>query len=153
MAMVQLYKLLIHVLILLLLLNSCRNRTGKQSVTGDFQCDEYWTMKNTKWEIAYDEVGVCQNEMILKTKDSIWGIIFPGTLTLENDTIHVNQEAGYDNTCIRIGQLRAGDSVFVDRFKKKELFMIVNDSLIEFAGNQFRLSNKPVRNGCWCEWK
>ncbi|MEZ5046785.1 MAG: hypothetical protein R2831_07310 [Chitinophagaceae bacterium] len=101
-------------------------------------------MKNTQWEIAYDNVKFCQNEMILKSKDSIWGIIFPGTLTLDNDTIHVNEENGYDNICRRIGHVKVGDSVFVKRFKKKELFLVINDSLIEFAGNQFEKSKKPV---------
>lgn len=143
---------IIRSLILLLLLNSCSNQTKKQS-TGAFQCDEYWTMKNTEWETAYDDVKFCSNEMILKSKDSIWGIIFPGTLTLDNDTIHVNQESGYNNICRRIGQVKVGDSVFVERFKKKELFLILNDSLIEFAGNQFEKSKIPVMYGCWCEWK
>ncbi len=91
--------------------------------------------------------------MILKGKDSTWGILFPGTLTLDNDTIRVNQENGHDNICHQIGQVKVGDSVFVEEFNKNELFLVLNDSLIEFAGNQFEKSKIPVLYGCWCKWK
>ncbi|MFN8360438.1 MAG: hypothetical protein U0264_11040 [Candidatus Kapaibacterium sp.] len=127
---------------------------NKKLKTGTFQCNEYWIMKNTQWDSAYDDVKVSsQYEMILKSKDSIWGVIFLGTLTVQDDTIHVNQENGYDNICHQIGKVRIGDSVFVEGYKRKELFRIINDSLVEFAGNQFIKSKMPVLYGCWCVWK
>lgn len=140
-------------LILLLVINSCSTQTKKQSISA-FECDEYWTRKNIHWESAYDDVKFCQqNEVILKSKTSTWGIIYPGSLTLIDDTIHINQENGYDNICQQIGQVKVGDSLSVERLKKNKISLLLNDSIIEFGGNQYEKSKKPVLYGCWCEWK
>ncbi len=137
----------------LLLFDSCNNQPNNQLLTKAFVCNEYWTMQKIHWEKAFDDVKFCQNEMIIKSKDSIWGVIYPGSLTLSKDTIYVNQENAFNNICNQIGKVKVGGRVLVERFKNIEVFYRVNDTLIEFAGNQFVKSKLPVISGCWCDWE
>ena len=145
-------KRIVLVTIILLTTISCglnQNQLKKDS----FECNEFWISKNADWEIAYDDVKFNQSELIIKSKDSTWGILFPGSLTLKDDTISVNQEAGFPNTCIKIGKVKIGEIVNIDYPKKDIPFQIINDTIIEFDGRQFKRTGNTVISGCWCEWK
>ena len=118
-----------------------------------FECNEFWISKNADWQIAYDDVKYCSSAMILKSKDSVYGVLFPGSLTLRNDTISVNQEAGFPNTCIKVGEIDIGEIVKIDYPHENIEFKIINDTIIEFDKRQFIRTEKIVLYGCWCDWK
>lgn len=103
-------------------------------------------------EIAFDDVKYCSDEMILRSKDSTWAIIFPGSLTLKDDTIYANKEAGFPNTCYRIGHARIGDVKHLNIFEHEEKFAVVNDSTVEYSGKKFVKIRKQILNGCLCDW-
>lgn len=118
-----------------------------------FECKECWISKNVKWKIAYDDVKYCSNELIVKSKDSVYGVLFPGSLTLCNDTISINQEAGLPNTCIKVGKVKVGEIVRINYQYENIEFEILNDTIIEFDERQFIRVDKSVLLGCWCDWK
>ena len=118
-----------------------------------FECNEFWISKNADWQVAYDDLKYCSSELILKSKDSVYGVLFPGSLTLRNDTISVNQEAGFPNTCIKVGKIDIGEIVKIDYPQENIEFKIINDTIIELDKQQFIRTEKTVLYGCWCDWK
>lgn len=134
-----------YILILLIFLNSCDNQPlNPQPLTFDFQHEEYWFMKNIKWKTLSEEAKWSPSSlMIFKDKNANWGIVFLGSLTKYKDTIKINQESGYDITYTKIGRVKIGDSIFVDT----ELFLRMNNSLIEYGGYRFVRSKIPVISG------
>lgn len=123
-----------------------------QDINNTFECNEYFVAKNPDWNIAYDNVKYSDTPLIIKSKDSVWGVIYPGSLTLNKDTIYVNEENGYSNRCLRIGKLKMGDSLYINSVKKKQLFLIINDTTVKYGVKTFIKSKIPVMNGCWCKW-
>ena len=121
--------------------------------SNSFECNEYWISKNADWQTAYDNVKHCSSALILKSNDSVYGVLFPGSLTLRNDTISVNQEAGFPNTCIKIGKIDVGEKVRIDYPHENIEFKIINDTIIEFDKRHFIRTEKTVLYGCWCDWK
>ena len=120
---------------------------------GAFECNEFWIDKNTEWQFAYDSVKYCSSELILKSKDSIFGVLFPGSLSLRNDTILVNQEEGFPNTCIKIGKIDIGGVSKIGYQNENLEFKFINDTIIEFDKRQFVHTEKTILYGCWCNWK
>ena len=127
------------------------SQTSQKSDT--FECEEFWISKNADWQIAYDDVKYCSSALILKSNDSVYGVLFPGSLTLSNDTISVNQEAGFPNTCVKVGKVKVGEIVRIDYPHENIEFKILNDTIIEFDKRQFIRTEKTVLYGCWCDWK
>lgn len=118
-----------------------------------FECKEFWISKNANWKIAYDDVKYCSSELIVKSKDSVYGVLFPGSLTLCNDTISIIQEAGLPNACIKVGKVKVGEIVRFNYPHENIEFKILNDTIIEFDERPFIRVDKSVLYGCWCNWK
>lgn len=135
--------------IILLVFLSC---TQKKEQKGEelFDNREYF-LPEINWKTAYDSVNFTNSEMIIKNENSVYGIIYPGSLVLNKDTISVNEEAGYPNKCVKIGELKVDDSTYV--YKNKSIFKVINDSTIKFNNKIFMKTKRKVINGCWCEWK
>lgn len=137
------------IFIILFVFLSCIQKTEQKSEKL-FDCREYF-LPEINWKTAYDSVKFTNSEMIIKNKNSVYGIIYPGSLVLDNDTISVNEEAGYANKCVKIGKLKVDDSTYV--YKNKSIFKVINDSTIKFHNKLFTKTKRKVLNGCWCEWK
>ena len=140
---------------IIFLLFSCNTESTKKNNTKNqnFECKEYWLPKNTQWDTAYDDILYCSEAILMNNTDSNWGINFPGSIVLTNDTLYINQEAGYENICINLGKLEIGDSVYIGEKKINLLFVILNDSVIEYSDVKYAKCKREVKNGCWCIWE
>ena len=120
--------------------------------TDSFECNEFWISKSADWQVAFDDIKHCSSPLILKSSDSVYGVLFPGSLTLQNDTISVNREAGFPNTCVKIGKIKIGEIVKIDYPHKNIEFKIINDTIIEFDKQQYKRTKRTVLCGCCCDW-
>lgn len=148
------YKNSIFLSFILIIFISCDTRIEKKTVlSNEFICEEYWLPKNVGWETAYDDVLYAPtNKLIIKSKDSSWGLNWCGTILLDNDTIRIGQELGYDNSCFNFGKVKNGDSLYIN-IKKEETFKVVDDVLIEYEGIKYKKVKYPTELGCSCKWK
>lgn len=106
---------------------------------------QYWISKNSKWKAAYDDVKYNDSPLIKQNKNSSWKIIFPGSLKLINDTIHVNQELGLENKYYKIEKLNIGDEL---KIAKSDYYIrYLNKDTIEFNNETFVRVSKTVING------
>ena len=135
-------------------INRIENKTRTSIQNKDsFECNKFWISKNADWQVAYDDVKYCSSVLILESKDSDYVVLFPGSLTLINDTINVNQEAGFPNTCVKVGKINIGEIAKIDYPHENIEFKIINDTIIEFDKRQFIRTEKTVLYGCLCDWK
>jgi hypothetical protein len=135
--------------ILLWFFFSCSNDSRQV----DFECNEFWISQDSNWKIAYEDFRFCTGPLILRSNDSTFAVLFPGSLTLRNDTIRVSQEAGFPNDCIEIGKVTDDEVISVDYDDSQANFRIINDSMIELGQQVFTRTEKVVLNGCWCDWR
>lgn len=133
-------------------INSCGLKTDKKQ-NSSFECDKYFISINPDWKFAYDDVKFSNSILLLESKDSVWAILFPGSLTLQNDTISVNQEAGFPIQCLRIGKVKIGEKTKIDFLNNERIFKRINDTLLEYDNKQYIQTDKIVLSNCNCEWK
>ncbi len=117
-----------------------------------FDCAKYFISINPDWKFAYDDIKFSESALVLESKDSVWAILFPGSLTLQNDTISVNQEAGFPIKCLRIGRAKIEENIKIDFLNNERIFKRINDTLLEFDNKQYIKTDKIVLSGCNCEW-
>ncbi|NME72112.1 hypothetical protein [Flammeovirga aprica] len=111
-----------------------------------FQCEEFWISKNADWQIAYDDVKYCSSALILKSEDAVYAVLYPGSLTLNNDTISVNQEAGFPNKCLKVGKVKVGEmeTVRIDYSNRNFVLMLLNDTIS--VNQEAEFPNTEVRD-------
>jgi len=112
--------------------------------------EKNWIPNETNWHIAYDEVIYTNGPLIIRNRDSEWIINFVGSMTMENDSISVNQEMGFDNRCKNLGKISVGDSNIVVLGNNEYLLNIKSVNEIEFNGIKFITTNKLIRSRYWC---
>ncbi|KXX71147.1 hypothetical protein [Flammeovirga sp. SJP92] len=125
----NLNRCIISTIVLLVSVSFGFSQTSQKTDT--FQFEEFWISRNADWQIAYDDVKYCSSALIIKSKDSVYGVLFPGSLALSNDTISVNQEAGFPNTCVKVGKVKVGEGAIVriDYPHENIEFMVFDDTI------------------------
>lgn len=144
-------KQIAFLILLISTINSC-DFTKSGSQNSAFEGDKYFLPINPDWKFAFDDVKYSESALVLESKDSVWAVLIPGTLTLQKDTISVNQEAGFPNRCISVGSVKIGESKKIDYLSNETIFKRINDTLIEFDSKQYIKTDKTILSGCNCEW-
>lgn len=140
----------LKIILILLFIIINRNNLNSNSQKNQDECLEYWISSEAEWKTAYDDVLFCDSPLIIQNDNNNWIFLYPGSLTLINDTIHVNEENGIPNTCLKIGELISNQEKTINFRTETLSFFKESDSVIYFNSKKFILSEKTILFGCSC---
>ena len=107
-----------------------------------FECIDFYVPEKIQWKPVYDDVIFSVHPIFISDTNSSWAIIFPDSITLINDTIHVNQEAGFPNLCYIIGKLY-DDETYVLPASNKVFITYSNNTTLN--GVVYQKSTYPIK--------